>query len=100
MGCVAEQNNGLLPLLALLSFLGDKVRGVKTEDFSKIMNCTFFACCSGRNQFTPDEDAHVIGDCIKVKVASRKFSAVRCPWSHLMIKEYWLKTELDLVGLS
>jgi hypothetical protein len=42
----------------------------------------------GRNQFTPDEDAHVIGDCIKVKVASRKFSAVRCPWSHLMIKEY------------
>jgi hypothetical protein len=32
----------------------------------------FFHCCSGRNQFTPDEDAHVIGDCIKVKVASRK----------------------------
>jgi hypothetical protein len=25
----------------------------------------FFHCCSGRNQFTPDEDAHVIGDCIK-----------------------------------
>jgi len=78
MGCVAEQNNGLPPLLALLSFLGDKVRGVKTEDFSKIMNCTFFACCSGRNQFTPDEDAHVISDCIKVKLTISYSLLVGC----------------------
>jgi hypothetical protein len=27
----------------------------------------------GRNQFTADEDAHVIGDCIKVKFATRFF---------------------------
>ncbi len=78
MGCVAEQNNGLAPLLVLLSFLGDKVRGVKTEDFSKIMNCTFFACCSGRNQFTPDEDAHVISDCIKVKLTISYSLLVGC----------------------
>lgn len=28
-----------------------------------------FAQISGRNQFAPDEDAHVIGDCIKVQFA-------------------------------
>jgi hypothetical protein len=81
----------LLPLLALLSFLGDKVRGVKTEDFSKIMNCTFFACCSGRNQFTPDEDAHVISDCIKHVLRELPSSPVSAPCCTALLEAHRLE---------
>jgi hypothetical protein len=63
---VHEYEQGLCLYLCFLIWFHDKGFHRSLSAYGNRLTMVF-CTCSGRNLFSPDEDAHVIGDCIKVK---------------------------------